>query len=173
MLSGAFAGLAGAFLADRGHRQLARGPDAGPRVHRARRAHPVELEPEAPDVGSDGLRLRAGDPATGSHDAPVISLIPPEFVRMIPYIVTIVVIAGFVGKVQTPGGRGQGVRGRRRALADQKVPCSRSPKSPRPGRMNPTSFSWRSSAPGDDRHVGMLALQQGDPLGRRHHADEA
>ena len=47
----------------RGHRELARGPDARPGVHRPRRADPVELEPEAADVLRVAVRVRAGDPA--------------------------------------------------------------------------------------------------------------
>jgi general nucleoside transport system permease protein len=41
------------------------------------------------------------------NDAPVISLLPEEFIRMIPYVVTIIAIAGFVGKVQPPAAAGR------------------------------------------------------------------
>jgi simple sugar transport system permease protein len=44
-------------------------------------------------------------------DAPIIRLIPPEFVRMTPYIVTIVVLAGFVGKVRPPAAAGKAYEG--------------------------------------------------------------
>jgi general nucleoside transport system permease protein len=45
------------------------------------------------------------------QDAPVISLLPEQFIRMIPYVVTIVAIAGFVGKVQPPGAAGRAYEG--------------------------------------------------------------
>ena len=41
------------------------------------------------------------------NDAPVISLLPEEFIRMIPYIVTIIAIAGFVGRVSPPAAAGK------------------------------------------------------------------
>lgn len=44
-------------------------------------------------------------------DAPVFRLIPDPFVRMTPYIVTIVVLAGFVGKVRPPAAAGKAYEG--------------------------------------------------------------
>ncbi|MBA2425644.1 MAG: ABC transporter permease [Actinobacteria bacterium] len=44
-------------------------------------------------------------------DAPVISLLPEEFIRMIPYVVTIIAIAGFVGRVQPPAAAGRAYEG--------------------------------------------------------------
>jgi simple sugar transport system permease protein len=44
-------------------------------------------------------------------DAPIIRSIPPEFIRMTPYIVTIVVLAGFVGKVRPPAAAGRAYEG--------------------------------------------------------------
>src|SRR5215207_7295513 len=56
-------------------------------------------------------------------DAPVISLLPDEFIRMFPYVVTIVAIAGFVGRVQPPAAAGRATRARamyeRGRLGDQ------------------------------------------------------
>jgi simple sugar transport system permease protein len=48
-------------------------------------------------------------------DAPVLSLLPEQFIRMIPYVVTIVAIAGFVGRVQPPEAAGKAYSGRARA----------------------------------------------------------
>jgi ABC-type uncharacterized transport system permease subunit len=45
------------------------------------------------------------------NDAPVISLLPEEFIRMIPYVVTIIAIAGFVGRVQPPAAAGRAYEG--------------------------------------------------------------
>jgi simple sugar transport system permease protein len=44
-------------------------------------------------------------------DAPLINLLPPQFIRMIPYIVTIVAIAGFVGRVRPPAAAGRAYEG--------------------------------------------------------------
>jgi ABC-type uncharacterized transport system permease subunit len=45
------------------------------------------------------------------NDAPVISLLPEQFIRMIPYLVTIIAIAGFVGRVQPPAAAGKAYEG--------------------------------------------------------------
>jgi general nucleoside transport system permease protein len=44
-------------------------------------------------------------------DAPVISVLPEQFIRMIPYVVTIIAIAGFVGRVQPPAAAGKAYEG--------------------------------------------------------------
>jgi general nucleoside transport system permease protein len=44
-------------------------------------------------------------------DAPVIGALPDQFVRMIPYVVTIIAIAGFVGRVQPPAAAGKAYEG--------------------------------------------------------------
>ena len=44
-------------------------------------------------------------------DAPILRSIPPEFVRMTPYLVTIIVLAGFVGKVRPPAAAGKAYEG--------------------------------------------------------------
>ena len=44
-------------------------------------------------------------------DAPVISALPEEFIRMIPYVVTIIAIAGFVGRVNPPAAAGRAYEG--------------------------------------------------------------
>jgi simple sugar transport system permease protein len=44
-------------------------------------------------------------------DAPVIDVLPPQFIRMTPYIVTIVAIAGFVGRVRPPAAAGKAYEG--------------------------------------------------------------
>jgi simple sugar transport system permease protein len=45
------------------------------------------------------------------NDAPVISLLPEQFIRMIPYVVTIIAIAGFVGRVNPPKAAGKAYEG--------------------------------------------------------------
>jgi general nucleoside transport system permease protein len=44
-------------------------------------------------------------------DLPGIELLPPQVIRMIPYVVTIVVLAGFVGKVRPPAAAGRAYEG--------------------------------------------------------------
>ncbi len=95
----------------RGRPQLERGPDAGPRVHRSGRVDPVELEPEAPDGGRRSSSASHRRSRSGSPTRPIIRLIPPEFIRMTPYVVTIVVLAGFVGKVRPPAAAGRAYEG--------------------------------------------------------------
>ena len=45
------------------------------------------------------------------NDAPVLRLLPPQFIRMIPFIMVIVAIAGFVGKVRPPAAAGKAYEG--------------------------------------------------------------
>jgi simple sugar transport system permease protein len=45
------------------------------------------------------------------RDWPIISAIPQEFLNMTPYVVTIVVLAGFVGKVRPPAAAGKAYEG--------------------------------------------------------------
>ncbi len=44
-------------------------------------------------------------------DAPVLRLLPSQFINMIPYVVTIVAIAGFVGRVRPPAAAGKAYEG--------------------------------------------------------------
>jgi simple sugar transport system permease protein len=46
-------------------------------------------------------------------DAPVISILPEEFIRTIPYVVTIIAIAGLVGRVHPPAAAGRAYEGAR------------------------------------------------------------
>jgi general nucleoside transport system permease protein len=44
-------------------------------------------------------------------DLPGIELLPPQIIRMTPFVVTIVVLAGFVGKVRPPAAAGRAYEG--------------------------------------------------------------
>jgi simple sugar transport system permease protein len=44
-------------------------------------------------------------------DAPIIRALPPQFINMIPFVVTIVAIAGFVGRVRPPAAAGRAYEG--------------------------------------------------------------
>ena len=45
------------------------------------------------------------------NNAPIIRLIPQQILSMTPYVVTIVAIAGFVGKVRPPAAAGRAYLG--------------------------------------------------------------
>ena len=110
MLSGALAGLAGAFLAFEVNDHWREGQTVG-----------LGFIALAALILSnwDPKRLLAAAMLFGFaqaipfwlNDAPIIRLLPPEFVRMIPYVVTIVAIAGFVGKVRPPAAAGRAYEG--------------------------------------------------------------
>jgi general nucleoside transport system permease protein len=101
LLSGAFAGLSGAFLASEVIGNWREGQTLGLGFIALAALilsnwNPIRLMFFAWLFGfAVAIPLRL-------NDAPVISALPPQFIRMIPYIVTIVAIAGFVGRVRAP-----------------------------------------------------------------------
>ena len=110
LLSGALAGLSGAFLSVEVAYSWSEGQTLGLGFIALAALilsnwNPVRLVFAAFIFGfAQAIPLRLAD-------APVIRLIPPEFVRMTPYIVTIVVLAGFVGKVRPPEAAGRAYEG--------------------------------------------------------------
>lgn len=109
-LSGLFAGLAGAFLAIEVNELYHEGQTQGMGFIALAALilgnwRPVSLMLGALLFGfAQAIPLRL-------TDAPVISLLPEQFIRMIPYVVTIIAIAGFVGKVQPPAAAGKAYEG--------------------------------------------------------------
>jgi len=110
MLSGAFAGMSGAFLASevignwREGQTLQLGFIALAALILSN-WNPVRLMFFAWLFGfAVAIPLRL-------NNAPVISALPPQFIRMIPYVVTIVAIAGFVGRVRPPAAAGRAYEG--------------------------------------------------------------
>jgi simple sugar transport system permease protein len=110
MLSGALAGLSGAFLAIEVNLSWNEGQTQGLGFIALAALilsnwNPVRLMTVAFIFGcAQAIPLRL-------MDAPVIRAIPPEFVRMTPYVVTIIVLAGFVGKVRPPAAAGRAYEG--------------------------------------------------------------
>lgn len=110
LISGALAGLAGAFLAIEVNQLFQEGQTQGLGFIALASLilgnwQPRRLMLAALIFGfAQAIPLRLGD-------APVISLLPEQFVRMIPYAVTIVVLAGFVGRVQPPAAVGRAYEG--------------------------------------------------------------
>jgi ABC-type uncharacterized transport system permease subunit len=109
-ISGALAGFAGAFLAIEINGLFREGQTQGLGF----------IALAALILGNwQPLRLMAGSLLFGVaqaiplrlNDAPVISLLPEEFIRMIPYVITIIAIAGFVGRVHPPAAVGRAYEG--------------------------------------------------------------
>jgi simple sugar transport system permease protein len=110
MLSGVFAGLSGAYLAIEVNAQYHDGQTVGLGF----------IALAALILGNwQPLRLMTGALLFGFaqaiplrlNDAPVIRILPIEFIQMIPYVVTIIAIAGFVGRVQPPAAAGRAYEG--------------------------------------------------------------
>jgi general nucleoside transport system permease protein len=110
MLSGALAGFAGAFLAIEVNLSWNEGQTQGLGFIALAALilsnwNPIRLMAAAMIFGfAQAIPLRLAD-------APIIGAIPPEFIRMTPYVVTIVVLAGFVGKVRPPAAAGRAYEG--------------------------------------------------------------
>ena len=110
MLSGAFAGLSGAFLSVEVVNNWREGQTLGLGFIALAALilsnwNPIRLMWVAFLFGfAQAIPLRL-------QDSFVFSWLPPQFIRMIPYIVTIVAIAGFVGKVRPPEAAGRAYEG--------------------------------------------------------------
>ena len=111
LLSGALAGLAGAFLAVEVIYSWREGQTLGLGFIALAALILSNWNPKRLMFVALHLRLRAGDPAPARRRARSSTLIPTQFIRMIPYVVTIVVIAGFVGKVRPPAAAGRAYEG--------------------------------------------------------------
>jgi general nucleoside transport system permease protein len=110
LLSGAFAGLSGAFLASEIIGNWREGQTLGLGFIALAALilsnwNPIRLMFFAWLFGfAQAIPLRL-------NDAPIISALPPQFIRMIPYVVTIIAIAGFVGRVRPPAAAGKAYEG--------------------------------------------------------------
>jgi ABC-type uncharacterized transport system permease subunit len=110
LLSGALAGLSGAFLAIEVNGVFTEGQTQGLGFIALAALilgnwQPLRLLVAAALFGlAQAIPLRLAD-------APGISLLPEQFIRMIPYVVTIVAIAGFVGRVHPPAAAGRAYEG--------------------------------------------------------------
>jgi ABC-type uncharacterized transport system permease subunit len=110
LLSGFLAGLSGAFLAVEVNLSWNEGQTQGLGFIALAALilsnwHPVRLLYAAFLFGfAQAIPLRLSD-------APLINAIPIEFIRMTPYVLTILVLAGFVGKVRPPEAAGRAYEG--------------------------------------------------------------
>ncbi|MDQ3662548.1 MAG: ABC transporter permease [Actinomycetota bacterium] len=109
-ISGAFAGFAGAFLAIEINQLFREGQTQGLGFIALAALILGNWSPIKVMIGSLLFGIAQAIPLRLS-DAPVISLLPEEFIRMIPYVVTIIAIAGFVGRVNPPAAAGRAYEG--------------------------------------------------------------
>ena len=109
-ISGTLAGLSGAFLAVEVNALYQEGQTQGLGFIALAALILGNWSPTKLMIGAmlfgfaQAIPLRLGD-------APVIGALPDQFVRMIPYVVTIIAIAGFVGRVQPPAAVGKAYEG--------------------------------------------------------------
>jgi len=109
-ISGALAGFAGAFLAIEINQLFREGQTQGLGFIALAALILGNWTPIKVMIGSLLFGIAQAIPLRLS-DAPVISLLPEEFIRMVPYVVTIIAIAGFVGRVQPPAAAGRAYEG--------------------------------------------------------------
>lgn len=109
-ISGTLAGLAGAFLAIEVNELYHEGQTQGMGFIALAALILGNWKPVSLMYGAMLFGFAQAIPLRLS-DAPVISLMPEQFIRMIPYVVTIIAIAGFVGRVQPPAAAGKAYEG--------------------------------------------------------------
>ncbi len=110
LISGALAGLAGAYLAVEVVNNWREGQTLGLGFIALAALilsnwNPVRL------IGAAFLFGFAQAIPRRLNELPIIELLPPQVIRMTPYVVTIVVLAGFVGKVRPPAAAGRAYEG--------------------------------------------------------------
>jgi ABC-type uncharacterized transport system permease subunit len=109
-ISGFLAGLSGAFLAIEINGLFREGQTQGLGYIALAALILGNWQPIRLMVGSLLFGIAQAIPLRLS-DAPVISVLPEEFIRMIPYVITIIAIAGFVGRVTPPAAAGRAYEG--------------------------------------------------------------
>jgi ABC-type uncharacterized transport system permease subunit len=109
-ISGALAGLSGAFLAIEINGLFREGQTQGLGFIALAALILGNWQPVRLMIGSLLFGFAQAIPLRLS-DAPVISILPEEFIRMIPYVITIIAIAGFVGRVHPPAAAGRAYEG--------------------------------------------------------------
>lgn len=114
-ISGFLAGLAGAFLAVEVNGLFREGQTQGLGFIALAALILGNWSPKKLMVGALLFGIAQAIPLR-LNDAPVISLLPPQFIRMIPFVVTIIAIAGFVGRVHPPASAGKAYEGRGRTV---------------------------------------------------------
>jgi len=110
MISGAFAGLSGAFLSIEVVNNWREGQTLGLGFIALAALILSNWNPKRLMAAAALFGFAQAIPLT-LRDWPVIRSIPEQFVNMTPYVITIVVLAGFVGKVRPPAAAGRAYEG--------------------------------------------------------------
>jgi general nucleoside transport system permease protein len=110
MISGALAGLSGAFLAFELSDHWKEGQTVGLGFIALAALILSNWNPKRLMVAALLFGFAQAIPLR-LNDVPVLDALPPQFIRMIPYVVTIVAIAGFVGRVRPPAAAGRAYEG--------------------------------------------------------------
>ena len=102
--SGVLAALGGAYLSIGQSSLFTRNMTAGRGFIALAALDLRQVAARADDAGVPAVRIRrsADDPDAGSGEAAVRRWLPVQFVQMIPYVVTIIVLAGFIGHSRAP-----------------------------------------------------------------------
>ena len=166
-ISGAFAGLAGAFLSVEIVNNWREGQTLGLGFIALAALilsnwNPIRL------MGAAFLFGFAQAIPLALRDWPIIRSIPEQFVNMTPYVVTIVVLAGFIGRVRPPAAAGQGVRGN--DDLDRAVEPVAEVAEARQDEALLVELAIEGGR--EDRDVGMVGREPLDALGGGDHADE-
>jgi simple sugar transport system permease protein len=110
MISGAFAGMSGAFLSIEVVNNWREGQTLGLGFIALAALILSNWNPKRLMAAAALFGFAQAIPLT-LRDWPVIRSIPEQFVNMTPYVITIVVLAGFVGKVRPPAAAGRAYEG--------------------------------------------------------------
>jgi general nucleoside transport system permease protein len=110
MISGAMAGLAGAFLAFEVNDHWHEGQTVGLGFIALAALILSNWNPKRLMAAAMLFGFAEAVPLWLNH-APIIRLLPPAFIQMTPYVVTIVAVAGFVGRVTPPAAAGRAYEG--------------------------------------------------------------
>ena len=145
IFGGVFAGLAGAFLTLEIAGVVPAQHDHRPRVHRPGGGHHRPLDADRGVRGGPAVqrrrrrsRWRSGSTRRPASSGRLLLAIPSQLFGALPYIVTIIVLAGFIGRSRRAGGRRPAVlQGGPDLTAEERRSGprgARPPGGPRPGR---------------------------------------
>jgi simple sugar transport system permease protein len=108
LLAGALAGIGGAYLLDWPIISIYKKHDGGPRIYCARRVDLRKVASSATMLACllFGFTEAVSIQMQGAVKLPSGEDIPVQFIQMVPYVLTIVVLAGFIGSSKPPGALG-------------------------------------------------------------------
>ena len=146
IITGVLCGIAGAYLSIAQYRRLHARHDRGQGLHRAGRADLRQVAALAGAVRLPAVRLprcAVGIRLQGVV-LPAIGQVPVQFIQALPYILTVILLAGFVGKAIPPEGRRHALC--QGALSEHRRHAARPPRPRAPTPMRPIR-AFRSAPP--------------------------